>query len=591
MDLLISTVTVAAVSTSNFLIRKVVAHPIISLLLLTLIVLIANKDRLYDLIWTFAYMLLLQLWYVVCWMGREIGEITLSAVRVDEHPEHSPDPYLYEPQVIYETVVEKVTEYVDKIEYVKITEKQWYDDYIGQFYQELLMLLGLILFVIIVIHTSYMMVFSVFKITKYMIYRYKNVKTKVKLHYVPTSAFEPEKMINGSEFVTSPNPKIQCEIWASYEKDGLYTEFKPVAQAWRYNHYIITAYHAVSDAHKIKLRSKEAMVEIDVGRFKSIGGDIAFAMITPMEIGSLKLASAKFPVSTTQKVLVTVTAFGKKSRGFVKPYDAFGYLQYDGSTIKGFSGAPYMLTPTMVLGMHVGGHTLNVGYDASYLKALFSRIEESSQDPFNFGRDDVFEMHQSPFNSEEYDVKVTSADGTVRYHIMDEEDLAKHSIRKRMRRFRESKYEKESLNPLYEFEPPKSYNMQLADQGNYLSPAVNVSVAGPSEIKEDVAPISNKPIFNETISLEDHQQKINTDHHSSTPAQPNSHLEDMLKILQLAQDCRHSRKSREQFVRLFLDLSNGDLVQESHRSRSGSRNNLKRGLRNLTTKQAPGSAN
>lgn len=529
-------------------------------------------------------MMLLQLWYTVCWIGREVGDVIIDDYNDDLDP---PLPINHTViQTVYETVYKNHTVYVDRIVEVEVLPppKQWFEFSIEYDLQTAFTFIGIgtsMIFSMFILFKSLVLVYTLlYKVRVW----YTNKKT-ILYNQTPFMTYESEKMVVGSEFVYSEPPKIQCEVWASYNINGLYTEFKPVAQAWRYGSYIITAYHAVSDAHGLKLQANQTMVEIDVKRFKSMAGDIAYVLLSPMELGQLRLASAKFPKTTNQKVLVSVSAFGKKSQGFVKPYDAFGYLQYDGSTIKGFSGAPYMLTSTMVLGMHVGGHQLNVGYDAAYIAALFDRINESSTDRDDFLQDDIIEMHQSPFNSEEYQVKITSADGTIRYKMMDDEDIEKSGIRKRMRRtkIKDLSYHDESLNYVFEDQAPKAHDTTFTgnlDQGNYLRPAANASAAGHMGGNAEYVQPQNKPTSSGTQSSQAPISRTNMVHPTSTHAQPNNHLEDMLRVLKLAQQCRMSRKSREQFVRLFLDLSNGDMEPETRRSRSGSIPNSRKGLVN-----------
>lgn len=70
------------------------------------------------------------------------------------------------------------------------------------------------------------------------------------------------------------------------------------------------------------------------------------------------------------------------SMGVVRsaPEIAYGFVEYDGSTIAGFSGSPYT-NGQKVFGMHLQGGQGNFGYSGSYLVSLLKKIKklESSE--------------------------------------------------------------------------------------------------------------------------------------------------------------------------------------------------------------------
>lgn len=96
-----------------------------------------------------------------------------------------------------------------------------------------------------------------------------------------------------------------------------------------------------------------------------------------------------------------------------------------GSTIRGFSGAPYYLNKT-IFGMHLGGSVENLGYEGAYLLSVLRpsktivRKQESSDDWLieQAERNLRFDYERSPYDPDEYRVKMNG-----RYHLVDSEVL------------------------------------------------------------------------------------------------------------------------------------------------------------------------
>lgn len=191
-------------------------------------------------------------------------------------------------------------------------------------------------------------------------------------------AFSIEKMVQGSVLVEAPQPTIQCDV--EIRAPGI--PFTYSGQAFRIDNYLYTAQHVMDNATGVRFRTAKGMVEIfDLERIETLDGDIGRVLITPQEIGALQVASGKFSEVPRGKVLASCYAKGQRSIGFVRPYDAFGYVEYNGSTVGGHSGAPYLLNK-QVIGMHLGGHAVNIGYDGQYLRMIHKRTQESSEDYF-----------------------------------------------------------------------------------------------------------------------------------------------------------------------------------------------------------------
>nr|QZZ63404.1 hypothetical protein [Nelson Sobemo-like virus 1] len=241
-----------------------------------------------------------------------------------------------------------------------------------------------------------------------------------------TITYDPESMQPGSLLENSAYmPQFQVEIHGSIDGDSFY----PLGQGFRVGNYLFTASHVVYDMEKIVLKNREDKeILIPSERFEHIEGDVAIMRLTSMEIQRLDLSSAKFaPYSMTEygSASSQVVAFQKRTIGFVKPHEMMGYCTYSGSTVKGFSGAPYYWN-TVVFGMHCGGDKVNIGYEGSYLHSLISpsktiiKNQESSDQWLidQASRGLKFQYDRSPYNPDEYRVKING-----RYHMVDQDVL------------------------------------------------------------------------------------------------------------------------------------------------------------------------
>lgn len=424
-----------------------------------------------------------------------------------------------------------------------------------------------------------------------------------------------EKMMVGSNFeLNTPLPKIQCEVWVSFEK----RPFQLAGQAWRLDNYLVTAWHNVSDADAVRLKSGDITVDVPYEKgFENVEGDIACYLPDPRDLNKLGLQQAKLSSVGSQKVLARVVALGKMSMGFAKPYDAFGYLQYDGSTVPGFSGAPYMLNEKVVVGMHIGGMTVNVGYDVNYLKMLMRKKTKESSSDFIKSEADKAQMviRKSAFNPDEYDVEVRGRRGERQYYRMDEEELDKWNSKwrdadvdyatgelylnpykaGRGKRSKGLSYDEESRYDVFatkngnvlmkretavvlEDTPQQVQNMQLQDQGNFLNPGVDVPAPGSQNPQEPNVQHLGQPSSSEMIKSEV-PTSTNMAPQISTPAAQNDPSPLMSTLQQLIGELRASPKERSQLLRSLCDLTNGDLVPESRdgTSKNGSKKSSRGG--------------
>lgn len=289
--------------------------------------------------------------------------------------------------------------------------------------------------------------------------------------------FVPEKMVPGSQFqMNAPTPKFQVEIYGSIDGDKYY----PVGQGFWAENYIITAAHVVYDFKKIKLVKDAAEVEVEADHFKTIDGDLALLPVQPGFTSKLKLAKAKLAhVGATKNggLMAQVVAFGQRSFGFINPYEQFGYCSYGGSTIKGFSGAPYYLNNT-VFGMHLGGNLENLGYEGSYIRSLLkpsatitSYREDSEEWLIDMAsRETEFLYERSPVNPDEYKIKIRGS-----YHVVDDDV---------MRQILNKSRGKQRQNPEFDAE---AREVPRADTTTRMRKSVDLTIP---EIKEELSGVT-----------------------------------------------------------------------------------------------------
>lgn len=231
-----------------------------------------------------------------------------------------------------------------------------------------------------------------------------------------------EKMAPGSTFVSSPLPKMQCEVWISVDAGA----FIYSGQGFRVGDNFFTASHVVAEADEVKLqnpRTKQSLV-VPQESFISREGDIAVAKLGN-QLSTISLGTAKrfsgTSIGRSDAAFVSISALGQMSFGLLTPHTAFGFVTYSGSTISGFSGAPYLVNG-VVCGMHIGHQGVNLGYDGGFLQMVIKAGEESTLDFLmdlikRKGRRGL-KFHQSPYDPSEYRVNFNG-----KYYLLDEDEV------------------------------------------------------------------------------------------------------------------------------------------------------------------------
>lgn len=222
-----------------------------------------------------------------------------------------------------------------------------------------------------------------------------------------SAGFVQERMQSGSILEdVKEQPTFQAPVWGKSEQDPV---FKPRGQCWRNKEFIITARHVVDTTTEVQILGPLGDLILNLDRFELFEQDIAVCRLSDTEWAKLGMKSSKIATCVPEDgTFAMATAYGRRSMGLVKPHVVFGYVEYEGSTIGGFSGAPYFVGGT-VFGMHTGGSLKNVGFDVTYLMGFLSR--EDSYEWFEKhlsrgGKKQKIRWERSPFDPEEYQVYI-----------------------------------------------------------------------------------------------------------------------------------------------------------------------------------------
>lgn len=352
--------------------------------------------------------------------------------------------------------------------------------------------------------------------------------------------FVPESMQPGSEFeMRAKMPSFQVEIYGS---NG--DKYYPLGQGCNVTQGIITAAHVVYDVDRIALVRGEERIVVSRDDFEFLEGDLALYRLSQCQQAKLGLTRAKLSrqsVVGTTGLMAQVVAFGSRSFGFITEYPQYGFCTYGGSTVKGFSGAPYYMNNT-VFGIHVGGNGTNLGYESGYVHSLLNPSKtvvphaESSDEWLieQAHRTSDFHYERSPYDPDEYRVRLNG-----RYHIVDSSVLQQMSSKTKAKKKAtiamelESKpmpaIEKETFKDVI-YQPPKESDLpkmpvgalEFQDQGNYFrAPAVVAGATGVRSIPRRSAAFPARPTSNTTASScpmpleKSHMESL-----TSTPAQP-----------------------------------------------------------------------
>ncbi|APG75748.1 hypothetical protein 1 [Shuangao insect virus 9] len=235
--------------------------------------------------------------------------------------------------------------------------------------------------------------------------------------------FEPERMRPGSLLMPHAPSKCQAELYGKTQ--GTWVR---LGQAFRSSNYLVTASHVIDQVEIVKITTEHASIEVPTSLFRQVEGDLSIMPVTDQVLAPLKLANgrlASHEATEGSGLFVKIGGFGSGSLGMLKPNPAFGFVEYTGSTVPGFSGAPYVVGD-VIYGMHLGGGAQNLGYSGAYISMLMRALQEDSTDFLmsQIERAAEYQVSQSPYDPDEFRVKVGG-----RYYLLDAEGVHKLNLR------------------------------------------------------------------------------------------------------------------------------------------------------------------
>lgn len=396
---------------------------------------------------------------------------------------------------------------------------------------------------------------AVFSALVYICYVYKSSRPKTVRGF---SLHVPEKIMPGSQFeIVSEMPKHTFEIHVS--TDG--RSYFPHSAGFWADDALWTTGHSLEGYTSAILRKGDNEVEIDLSKWLiNVKGDISIYPDPEQRIMSkLGLAKGKLSEMAVQEKagpFVVIISFLKKAFGQLLPYTQFGMVIFTGSTVGGFSGAPYAFGNT-IFGMHVGYTCgVNIGYDAAFLKTVRRSLRsvvltaEDSSEWFTMqltkkNAKPVFQ--RSPYNPDEWFVRVAD-----RYHTIDDEmkqrldevlsdEVLRESVAKQAR----ETYQRVKLADASKLPAAPITALTFENQGNFLrAPAVNAGAPGVVKAPH-VAQLPQEPTCAATGS-ESQQSSVDspTPSLTSTLAQLNVVLESISKNAANRRSLRRRRAAK-----------------------------------------------
>jgi len=267
---------------------------------------------------------------------------------------------------------------------------------------------------------------------------YRTIKTDLKCEYITPKlvydketdnrSFEGERMMPNSQFeIVNALPSFQASVMVSL--DGI--KYYATGQCFWVDEGLVTAAHVIEGYPYLALkRDDDHVINVSPSIFEIGQGDYAVCRGPDVIVQKLGLSKAKFARLAIQKnagISATITAYGKRTIGHLDQHPQFGFVKYTGSTIKGFSGAPYYFG-RVVFGMHLGSDSSNIGYDGAFLRSelrpsrvIKKQLNLTTEDSAEWlieqsERFQDLDYTRSPFDPDVYKVRVGG-----QYHIVDSE--------------------------------------------------------------------------------------------------------------------------------------------------------------------------
>nr|WQM60711.1 MAG: VP1 protein [Solemoviridae sp. 5] len=228
-------------------------------------------------------------------------------------------------------------------------------------------------------------------------------------------------------------PKCMIKIYAVDSKDDFKFTYigSGFAAGDKIANFIWTACHVVAPYKKLRLvnaNDPEKYLDVDKECFQSLD-DLDVAILPydkyAKQLAKLGLSKGKIPrLALSRKVVASIFGRGYVTHGTLEA-DVSGTVRYFGTTLKGFSGSPYIVNNT-VLGVHVGCNTGHgVGYDMDFLNAVLKRKREDSYDRI-LEEMERFAKRGGRIKYSEYGMDDIQVMWDGRHHILDRDFMKQH---------------------------------------------------------------------------------------------------------------------------------------------------------------------
>nr|QXV86397.1 hypothetical protein [Solemoviridae sp.] len=335
--------------------------------------------------------------------------------------------------------------------------------------------------------------------------------------------FVVERAVEGSVPVRSPSPDFIGLVFS--EENGIKTR---QGVFFRVGDSLYTALHNFGSAVGSRKTyfvygGKEILVEPE--QVQQLDFDLVQVPYLPFS--TFQMGAGKF-VKYFTKTFCQIHNGDVQTFGSVEPAPVVGCINYTGTTLPGFSGAPYYMGK-MIVGMHIGAGAVNMGFDGAHINLLSQyrvRRPESAEfttDPQELYREmeekgEEFEFRRMP--NDYYEVRVRG------HYVLYDEDQFDRVRAKYTSRNRTGSHvvTAESTHPqkiVLENVAPAAFTYQ--DQENCERPAANATAAAGSCLTDLAQGAVNQSVLDILTTLSNRLSAIESlpsAGHAQTPAQP-----------------------------------------------------------------------
>lgn len=247
----------------------------------------------------------------------------------------------------------------------------WSDEHInGQLLVSLKANKILLFFVFLaVLHTSLVTGYLLVLVLKFLYKQLNRLISKVWQRYhlfrirIGAVFYIPEAVKPGSRFEkVQVEPGFVAEVHCFRVDVGWYR----AGTGFRLDDYFYTAAHCLEGVDDVQIRKNGKSFNVSPQDFVLKDMDIAILQ-HKVAFGMIGLTTAK-AAQVSENSIVQATNGQTYSIGLLKTSPALGYVEYEGSTIPGYSGSPYYMGK-QVWGMHVGAGATNLGISVEMCKA------------------------------------------------------------------------------------------------------------------------------------------------------------------------------------------------------------------------------